>query len=144
MLFSRKSVQRYCFFFIYTTETSHFLHFLFKYSSFLRWNGVFLVYFCQMKSIGRSILLAKRGVFLTTESHGITRNRRYTNSPSPVGQRFKLSKPFPLSAQGSSYLTCVRTIASRTIWAQVVAIVICHIFPRSAQCVVLRATCCWQ
>ena len=95
MLFSRKSVQRYCFFFIYTTETGHFLHFLFKYSSFLLWNGVFLVYFCQIKSIGRSILLAKLGGFLTTESHGITRNRRYTNSPSPVGQRFKLSKHFP-------------------------------------------------
>ena len=48
-------------------------------------------------------------------------------SPCPSGQRSKLSQLFPLSAQGSSYLTCVRTIASRTIWAQVVAIVVNYI-----------------
>jgi hypothetical protein len=30
---------------------------------------------------------------LTTECHGTTRNRRYTNSPCPGGQKSQLSKP---------------------------------------------------
>ena len=52
----------------------------------------FLCIFVWWCLVGRAILLSKRGGFLTTESHGITRNHRYTNSPSPVGQRSKLSQ----------------------------------------------------
>ena len=54
------------------------------------------------------------GYVSTTEAHGTTLNRRYTNSPS-LRQKSQLSKPFPLSAAGT------------LIAAQIVAIVVNHI-----------------
>ena len=64
------------------------------------------------------------GYVSTTEPHGTTRNRRYTNSPCPSGQKSQLSKPFSLSAAESSYLASLERSLTRTIAAQVVAIVV--------------------
>ena len=44
--------------------------------------------------------------------------------PSPNGQKSQLSKPFSLSAAGSSYLASLERSLTRTIAAQVVAIVV--------------------
>ena len=45
-------------------------------------------------------------------------------SPCPCGQKSKLSQPFSLSAAGSSYLASLERSLTRTIAAQVVAIVV--------------------
>ena len=65
----------------------------------------------------------KSTITTTCIVNNIPRKSYAERSFEPLGEirtSLRGSVLFPLSAPGSSYLTCVRTIASRTIWAQVV------------------------